>query len=180
MESPVRRLVTTMAVFALAAGVNTASVWAERRCRLLSRLFGKRAFAAHVALISPPWAVAVAMIASTGGSTRLRLPHPLRPLGWCLCALAAVVWVDAFRRMGPRRTANGDFFDRDAPEPVLTGVYRLLRNPMYDAYALGLAAAALATGSPAYLPLAAESFLLLNLVEARIERPDAGGTGGAG
>jgi hypothetical protein len=41
---------------------------------------------------------------------------------------------------------------------------------MYDAYALGLGAAALATGNAAYLALAVESFVMLNVLEARIER----------
>lgn len=72
--------------------------------------------------------------------------------------------------MGPRRTANGDFFTRTPAEPVHGGVYRLLRDPMYDAYALGLVAAALITGRCSYLALAAESLVVLNLVEARVER----------
>ncbi len=41
---------------------------------------------------------------------------------------------------------------------------------MYDAYALGLAAAGLASGKAAYLWLPAESVIVLNLVEARVER----------
>jgi protein-S-isoprenylcysteine O-methyltransferase Ste14 len=159
-----------MAVLALAAGVNCASVWAEGRWRLLSRGLGRHAFAAHLALIAPPWSAAVVMIVGLPRHPRGALPNRLRPLGWGLAAVAGAVWIDAFRRLGPRRTANGDVFGEGPALPVRSGVYRLLRDPMYDAYALGLAAAALTTGNAAYLALAGESFVVLNLLEARIER----------
>jgi protein-S-isoprenylcysteine O-methyltransferase Ste14 len=159
-----------MSVLALATGVNSASVWAEGRHRLLSRGFGRHAFAAHLALIAPPWSAAVAMIVRLPRHPRGTLPNRLRPLGWGLAAVAAAVWIDAFRRLGPRRTANGDIFGEGPAAPVRSGAYRLLRDPMYDAYALGLGAAALTTGNAAYLALAVESFVVLNVLEARIER----------
>jgi biotin transporter BioY len=41
----------TMAAFAAAAGINTGSVWAQRRLRVLSRIFRRRASTAHLVLV---------------------------------------------------------------------------------------------------------------------------------
>jgi hypothetical protein len=159
-----------MVAFATAAGMNTVSVLVQHRWRLLRRVFGRHAFAAHLALVTPGWMVAVGMMIRLGRARGPRLPGSLRPVGWGLAVLAAALWVDALHRVGPYRAANGDFFTAEPGEPAAGGVYRLLSDPMYDAYALGLAAAGLASGKAAYLWLAAESVIVLNLVEARLER----------
>ena len=165
-----RPLAATMSALALAASMNSASVWAQGRTRLLSRGFGRHAFATHLALTVPPWLATVVMAVRLARHPHGTLPRRLRAPGWGLAVVAAAIWIDAYMRMGPRRTANGDLFDPGPVAPVRTGVYRVLRDPMYDAYALGLAAAALTTGSATYLALAADSFVLLNLLEARVER----------
>jgi hypothetical protein len=41
------------------------------------------------------------------------------------------VWIDAFGRVGPRRTANEDVFGEGPAAPVRSGVYRRLRDPMF-------------------------------------------------
>lgn len=48
------------------------------------------------------------------------------------------------------------------------GVFRIVANPMYDGYTLAFGQA-LRCRNAVYLLLAAESYLLLNRIEARIE-----------
>lgn len=163
------RLVVTALALAAAVAINTASVALEQRRSLLSRRFGRRGWYVHLAVVTPPWALFVALLPSISGRVMWPLNPRLRPLGKALAVLGAAIWLDAFARMGPERTANGYFFGHGPRQQVTGGVYRWLHNPMYDAYALVLAGVGLRTRNARFLVLAAEAYLLLNLVEARVE-----------
>lgn len=164
-----KRLLLTMGVFALAAGINTASLAREQDTGWLTRRFGRRAWYAHLLLISPAWMAFLFSLTRVDPKARWSLPGLLRPAGWGLVAASAGLWVAAYRQLGPDRTANGYFFGRGPSEPVTGGIYRWLRDPMYDAYALAFAGGGLATANAVYLLLAAQSVLLLNLLEAGVE-----------
>ena len=171
-----RRLALTAAVFALAVAVNTGSVAAQQRGAHLTRRFGRCVWEAHLALIAPAWLAFLALLPRAGRGVCWRLPTWARPVGWAMLAAATALWALAYRRLGFVRMANGDLFGRAAPLRLEDGVFACLRDPMYDSYGLALAGAGLASGNPAYLALAAESVLLLNGLEARVERaalPDA-------
>jgi protein-S-isoprenylcysteine O-methyltransferase Ste14 len=105
------------------------------------------------------------------------LAAAVRPLGMAVLAGASALWLLAYRELGPARTANAGQFGRAPRVRLGRGVFAWLRDPVYDAYALGLAGAGLSRGNPAYLALAAESVLLLNIAEARVERSTLSGTG---
>lgn len=158
-----------MGVFAFAAGVNTASITHQREIGWLTHRLGGRAWHAHLALIAPGWAAFFLFLAGLDREVRWPLPTRLRPVGYGLLAASAGLWLAAFSQLGPERTANGYFFGRGPREAVTGGIYRWRRNPMYDSYALAFAASALARANAVYLLLAAESVLLLNLLEARVE-----------
>ncbi|HEX6511146.1 MAG TPA: methyltransferase [Chloroflexota bacterium] len=158
-----------MAMFALAAGVNTGSVLAEQRWGLLSRAFGGRAWKAHLAAITPLWALAVMRLWRLEPSGRWPLPAWLRWLGWGITLAALVVWGQSVAAMGLVRFANGACFGWATGERIRDGGFRRLRNPIYDSYALALVGSGLRKGDARYLLLALESFVLLNLIEAPIE-----------
>ncbi len=175
-------LIVTMAVFALAAGVNTASVALQQRYALLTRWFGRNGWYVHLAVITPPWAWFVALLNGIGGQVQWRLPTGLRPVGIALLAVAAIIWSVAFLQLGPARVGNGVFFNRAPAAPVRGGIFRWLRNPMYDTYALAFFAAGLSQANAVYWALAMESLLLLNRFEATVENKpfEAGGSGPIG
>jgi protein-S-isoprenylcysteine O-methyltransferase Ste14 len=164
-----RRLLLTVAIFALAAGANTASVAIEQRWSLLSRWFGRRGWYVHLGIVVPPWALFLALVPGLNRHVSWPLPARLRSPGTVLLGAAALLWLLAFRRLGGARTANGNIFGHGSQERVEGGLFRVLRNPMYDSYALALAGLAFRRRNAAYLLLAAESYLLLNQMEARVE-----------
>lgn len=165
-----RRLLGTMTAFALAALVNTASVFAQHRAAYLTRWFGRRGWYAHLAIVLPPWAVFLALLPGAGRDARWPLPRWQRPLGTALLGTAAVLWVLTYRQLGGVRVANGAIFGRGSQERVVGGVFRIRRNPMYDSYVLALLGMAFYRGNAAYLLLAGEAALLCHGLEARVER----------
>ncbi|MBI4214007.1 MAG: hypothetical protein HY534_06835 [Chloroflexi bacterium] len=162
-------MVATLAAFAIAAAVNTASVAVQQRFHFLTRTFGKNGWYVHIALIAPPWLAFLALLRDLNQRARWPLPESMRPLGSFLLVIASGLWFAAFRELGPVRVANGYFFGRGPSERVSGSVFRLRRDPMYDAYALALVGTAFRRANGVYLLLAVESLLLLNGLEASVE-----------
>ena len=162
-------LLLTIAIFAFAAGVNTGSVAFQQRTRWLTRRFGRGAWWVHMAVVVPGWALFLYVEIKLGRHLVWPLPVVLRPLGWGLFALAAVLFVASFGQLGLRRTFNGYFFDSGSPKLVSGAIYRWLENPMYDGFWISFVGLALIQANAAYLVLAAASYLLLNRCEAKIE-----------
>lgn len=158
-----------MAVFAVATAIDTASVAIQQKSALLTRFFGSRAWYVHLAVIIPAWVWFLALARRLGERAYWPLPPVVRPFGIPVLAVGVILFVLAFRELGFAGMANGYFFGRTRKTPVRSGVYRLLKNPMYDSYAVILIGVGLYTTNAAYLLLAGESLVLLNLVEARVE-----------
>ena len=167
--SPRGYLALTSTAFAAAAGINTASVAIEQRHGLLTRCFGSRAWYAHLAVISPGWTWFFLMLRRLGTRTVWPLPGELRALGSALLLLGAAGWLSAFIQLGPVRTLNGSNFGRVDADPITGGAFHWSRSPMYDSYVIALIGRALRDGNGAFLLLAAQSFVLLNLIEAPVE-----------
>ena len=158
-----------MGAFALAAGMNTGSVFVEQRWRVLSRVFGGRAWEAHLALITPVWVAAVVQLCRLDPGSAWPLPRRLRGVGVTASPIALALWTQTVANLGLTRFANGACFGRAGSERLRGGTFRLLRNPIYDSYALALLGAAFRKHDARFLLLALESFVLLNLIEAPIE-----------
>jgi protein-S-isoprenylcysteine O-methyltransferase Ste14 len=157
-----------MLTLAVAVGVNTASVALQARCGLFTSRFGRRGLEAHLAVTLPGWLAFLALLPRAGAPTEWPLPAQSKPLGRPLQVASGLLWLAAFRQLGPVRTANGYFFGRGPRARASGGVYRHLSNPMYAAYVLALVGTAFRTANAAYLPLAAEAAMLFS-IEARIE-----------
>ena len=162
-------LLLAVALFALAAAINTGSVALQQRTDWLGRRFGRGAWWAHLAIVTPGWAAFLYVQVQLGQHLVWPLPAGLWPLGWALLLLAAGLVAGSFLQLGLRRTFNGAFFDGGTPIPVSGAAYRWLQNPMYDGFWVSFVAIALIEANAAYLVLAAASYLLLNLFEARVE-----------
>ncbi len=162
-------LILTMGVFALATAINTASIALQQKCGLPSRLFRKGDWFAHLALVTPAWVWCLVLLRRLGQHVRWPLPEMLHLLGLPVLGAGVILFLFAFRELGFAAAANGYFFGRTPKTPVRSGVFRVLKNPIYDSYAIGLAGVALLSANAVYLLVAAESVLLLNQVEARVE-----------
>ena len=164
-----KRSLLTAGLFAAAVAVNTASVTAQQRTAWATRRFGPRAWHAHLVLIAPGWVAFLLSLPGLDREAAWPLAPRVRPVGCAILAASAALWLAAYRQLGPERMSNGYFFGRGPSQPVAGGIFRWLDNPMYDSYGLAFAGAALVRANAAYLLLAAESVVLLNLIEARIE-----------
>jgi len=171
-----RRLFLTMLTFAVAAGVNTLSVDVQQRHQLLTRIFKRWDWYAHLALILPGWMwFFFFLLHDVGKRARWPLDARLRPAGLFLSGAGTLLSLVSIVQLGPERTLDGYFFGRPDREEVSGGLFHWLRNPMYDGYVLTFVGTALRKANAAYLLLAMESFLLLNVLEARVENRPFGG-----
>ena len=164
-----RHILLVMTLFAVAVAINTGSVALQQRTQYLSRRFGTRAWHVHLGLVTAAWAAFLLTLIDHGVHVRWTLPHALRPAGLAVLAVSAALWLWAFAQLGVKRLANGNFFGRGPSAAVRGGPFRWLRNPMYDSYALAFVGMGLVTNNAAFFVLAAESYLLLNVIEARVE-----------
>lgn len=164
-----RHLLLTLALFALAAGINTGSVALEQQRQWLTKPFGSRAWAVHMVLITPGWLAFLAFDAQLNYQFQWPLPTVLRPLGAVLVAAALILFAMSFWQLGMRQTFNGHFFGWKASKPLSSGAFRWLKNPMYDSFCLGFIGGALVLTNGAYLVLAVASYLFLNRFEAGVE-----------
>jgi protein-S-isoprenylcysteine O-methyltransferase Ste14 len=159
----------TGGVFALAVAVNCASVHAQKRHRVYDRL-GRWGWPAHIALLVLVWGAAIACMALLVGKVTWSLPGWVKPIGLALGVAGSLMFGAAIRELGIQSLFNGNFFGRASFTD--RGIYRVLSNPMYDAYCVLLVSLALRRADAVYLLLAVESFIGLNVIEARIERID--------
>lgn len=162
-------LFLTMVAFALAAGINTASVALQLRTGFLTRRYASNAWYVHLAIVTPGWLLFLYLVSILGRHRGWPLPEQLRPAGLLIVAVSGALWLWTFAQLGAERTANANIFGRGPKQPVDSGLFRYLENPMYDSYILAFVGLALWKANAQYLLLALESYVLLNLVEARIE-----------
>jgi protein-S-isoprenylcysteine O-methyltransferase Ste14 len=153
----------------MAAGVNTLSVAWQQEREWLTRRFGSRAWYVHLAIITPIWGLFLLLQGRLGSQVHWPLAPELKPAGVALGTLGVALLLGTSWQLGLTRTFNGYFFGRGRQEPVSGGVFRWLRNPIYDSFLVLFVAEAFGLGNAVYLILAAESFLLLNQLEARVE-----------
>lgn len=154
----------------LAAAVNSGLLVLEHRRRALTRLAGPRAWYLHLGVAGLAWAGALALLARAGRRVRWPLRHPAARIGGVAAAAAGLGLVVAgARQLGPAAVLNGQFFGRASPAPVHSGVYAVLRHPMYDGFALLVAAAGLLSGNALYLAYAAECWVVCRFIEVPVE-----------
>ena len=168
LGSTVNALLITF-VFAIAAGVNTLSVALQQERHWFTRHFGEQAWYVHLVITTPIWGLFLVLQGRLGSQVHWSLAPELELAGMALAAVGVALLLATLWQLGLTRTFNGYFFGRGRKEPVSGGVFRWLRNPMYDSFWILFVAEAFWLGHAIYLVLAAESFILLNQIEARVE-----------
>jgi len=162
-------VLTAILLFAMASGINTASVLFEQRNRWLTSRFGARAWPVHMAIITPGWVAFLTFETLLGNWVHWDLPEVLRPAGVVRAIGAGALFAASILQLGIRKTFNGYFFASTDSAPVSGGIFRWLANPMYDSFWLAFVGIALFRANAIYLVLAAASYLLLNRCEATVE-----------
>lgn len=152
-------------VFALAIGINSASVYAQKRFRFYDRF--KNGLLLHSLIILPMWIVFAYLLINLNSHYVLRFDS-LPIIGFLFYSLALLFFVLAIREIGWQSLLNGNWFSRR--EAIQSGLFRFIKNPIYDSYFLALAGAALSSSNAAYFIIAAESYIGLNVVESHVEQ----------
>lgn len=156
-------------LFILVVAINSVAVYLQRRFKTYSRLFGRYDWAVHIIVLSIIWGLFIS------GLILIRPPiwklsATLHPLSVLAILIGFYMVVATWARLGTKGTLNGWFFGRGAKESLKGGVFRL-QNPMYTGFAFLFIGAAFWLENGFYLWMAALSFILLNVIQARIEMP---------
>lgn len=162
-----------LAALAGAIAINSVAVWTQKQHRFYDRVFGRRAWPAHIALLVVVWGVAIGLVVAlvvVGPEVSWPLPAWVRPFGLVVTVAASVVFGLAIRALGAQALFNGNFFGR--ARFADGGVYAVLADPMYVAYTLSFVSLTLREADAVYLLFAAVSLVGLQGVEARVERID--------
>lgn len=174
-------LLLTVMFFALASALNTADQVLEARFGFLRRRFGGRvAWAIHLAFITPGWIAFFVLASGVGEPLRWPLPEGAWVMGPPVLAVGLVLSGSALVQLGPVATLNGRVFGVGRREVVEGGIFAWLDNPMYDGFALIFVGSGFWATNSAHLVLAAASYVILNLCEARVENRLHGGAGDIG
>lgn len=155
-------------LFIIAVVINAVTIYLQRKSRIYTRLFGKYDWFVHVTLLSVVWGLFVTGLILTEPPT-WKLPAALRPFG-VLSLIGIYLIIATGSRLGTAGILNGWFFGRGPKEHLRDGIFRL-KSPMYTGFAILFAGAAFWQENSFYLLMAALSFLLLNVFQARIEQP---------
>ncbi|WP_343602214.1 methyltransferase [Mycobacterium sp.] len=159
-------LLLTCVMFALAIGVNSGSVFVQKRFEFYNRRH-INGWLLHSLVILPCWAIFVYLLVNLNSHYLLRFPA-VPVVGYIFFALATLLFGLAIREIGWQSLANGNWFGRGKMAHV--GIFKFLKNPIYDSYLLAFIGVALTRGNAAYLVIALESYIGLNVIETRLEQ----------
>ena len=158
-------LLLTCTIFALATGVNSASVYVQKRFKVYDRW--RHGWVMHTTLILPAWIVFLYLLVNLNDHYQLTITSsPV--IGYFLYGLAALLFTLSIRAIGLQALANGNWFGRG--KITHSGVYKIAKNPIYISYLLMFTGAGLTSGNAAYFIIALESFIGLNIIESHIEQ----------
>ncbi|MDI3313380.1 MAG: methyltransferase [Mycobacterium sp.] len=159
-------LLLTCAMFALAIGINSGSVFAQRHLRFYNR-WHNNSWLLHSLAILPFWAFFIYLVMNLNRHYLLRF-QSMPVIGYVFFGLAILLFGLAIREIGWQSLFNGNWFDRGRISH--TSVFKFLKNPIYDSYLLAFVGAGLVSGNMAYFVIALESYIGLNIIETKVEQ----------
>jgi protein-S-isoprenylcysteine O-methyltransferase Ste14 len=165
-EASMRYLLLTCVMFALAIGINSGSVFAQKHFKLYDR-WRNNGWLLHSLVILPFWTISIYLLLNLNSHYLLRF-QPAPVIGYVFFALATLLFGLAIREIGWQSLLNGNWFGRGKISHG--GIFKFLKNPIYDSYLLAFIGAALAGGNTAYFVIALESYIGLNIIERQVEQ----------
>lgn len=149
----------------LAVAVNSCSVYLQKHRHIYDKY--QHGLLLHALIILPFWLL-FGFFAGTL-DRNYRLPTVSLPaLGYALAAAATFIFIAAVSTLGPGSLINSSFFTQTIV--AQKGIYKFLRNPIYDSYWLLFFALGLIASNAAFFIISGLSFIGLNVIESRIER----------
>ncbi len=162
-------LLLTCIVLVIAVLTNSFSAWLQRKHKFYNHL-GPTAWNTHQFVIAPAWILFFVLSTQLGLFLNWRLPIDLAWLGWVLAITGVVLFAAAIRLLGVQSLTNGNLFGYGPKHTVHHGIFRYVNHPIYDSFTLGYVATGLVTNNGAYLLLALILHLMLNHVQANLEK----------
>ncbi len=159
-------LLLTCVMFALAIGINSGSVFAQKRFQFYNR-WPNNGWLLHSLVILPLWTIFTYLLINLNRNYLLRF-QPVPVGGYLSYALATLLFGLAIREIGWQSLLNGNWFGRGKISHA--SIFKFLKNPIYDSYLLAFIGAALTGGNTAYFVIALESYIGLNIIERQVER----------
>jgi protein-S-isoprenylcysteine O-methyltransferase Ste14 len=157
-------IATSLSLLA-AVAVNSCSVYMQRRRHVYDKF--RHGLLVHALVILPFWLLFGLLVSTLDGHYKLQTMS-LPVLGYLLTVLAALIFVAAVYVLGPGSLINSNFFKPEAF--TQKGIYRYLKDPIYDSYWLLFLALGFMTSNAAFFIIAGLSFVGLNVIESRMER----------
>lgn len=161
----------TCIVLLIAVLTNSFSAWLQRRYKFYDHL-GPTAWSTHQFVIAPAWLVFFIMSTQISSFLYWPLPFKLPLLGWLLAIMGIIIFAAAIQVLGVQSLTNGNLFGYGPEHKVHHGIFRYLNHPIYDSFTLGYVAAGFISNNGAYFLLAAILHVLLNHVQANLEKID--------
>lgn len=158
-------MLTTSFSLLLAVAVNSCSVYMQRRRRIYDKF--RHGLLLHALVILPFWLLFGFLVSTLDKHYKLQTVS-LPILGYLLVALATSIFIAAIYVLGPGSLINSNFFK--AERATQKGIYKFLKNPIYDSYWLFFLALGFITSNAAFFIVAGLSFIGLNIIESGIER----------
>jgi protein-S-isoprenylcysteine O-methyltransferase Ste14 len=166
-------LLLTCVMFALAIGINSGSVFAQKRVGLYNR-WRNNGWLLHSLVILPFWTIFIYLLINLNSHYLLRF-QAVPAIGYVFFGLATLLFSLAIHEIGWQSLLNGNWFGRGKISHA--GTFKFLKNPIYDSYLLAFIGAALAGGNTAYFVIALESYIGLNIIERKVEQTQENGHG---
>ncbi len=160
-----RYLLLTITAFILAITVNSTSVFLQKQHGIYKRF--KYGMYVHGLVITPAWALFILLLSGLNRRYIVTIPHT-GVVGPLLVLVSSVLFVAAVSKVGTQALLNGNFFKK--VEFINTGVYRYVKNPIYDSYALLFIGLGLTLHNGSFLIIAIVNLIGLNVVESKIEQ----------
>lgn len=162
-------LYITSLILIMAVAANSISVYSQKRYNFYTKNFGKKDQTIHSLVIMPFWAIFLAFVSRLNNNMQLKYGFiNLWFVEVIVLTVAVVLFISSIKIIGSGALVNSNFFTPQ--KKVESGIYRYLKNPIYDSYALFFLGLGLIYSNWGYFALSALIWLLLICVEARVEK----------
>ena len=158
--------VLTSIIFVLAITVNSLSVFLQKQHSVYDKFH--HGWMLHSLIILPFWLLFTILVSQLNRHYIVSFDLPVSTwFGYGLIMMGTVMFTFAVREVGSQALVNGNFFGKG--KIVNSGIYRFLKNPIYDSYVLFFLGLGFSLSNAAFFFFAVMSYIGLNIIESRVE-----------